>query len=114
MAERLLSSGAAYQKFMAICKAQGGFQEPRMARFRQEIQAGKSGIVTSVDNRRIAKLAKLAGAPSDAGAGVYFNAFIGKKIRKGDVIFTVYAESPGELAYALDYLNSQELISIDE
>jgi thymidine phosphorylase len=31
LAKEILSSGEAYKKFLAICKAQGGFREPEFA-----------------------------------------------------------------------------------
>ena len=38
---------------------------------------------------------------------------IGKKISKGDKLFTIYADAEGELAYALDYFNdTNHLITI--
>jgi thymidine phosphorylase len=54
-----------------ICKAQGGFREPEFALYKEDIKAEKSGIVTEIDNRRLAKIAKLAGAPHDSKAGGY-------------------------------------------
>jgi thymidine phosphorylase len=39
-------------------------------------------------------------------AGVLYNAQLGKKINKGDLLFSIYSESIGELEYAKEYLNS--------
>lgn len=104
----ILESGKAYAKFMAICKAQGGFRNPVLGKLQHEVLAEKNGKVVEIDNRRLAKIAKLSGAPGDAGAGVLFFAPIGKSIVKGETLFTIYADSKGELAYALNYLNSQK------
>jgi thymidine phosphorylase len=57
----ILSSGRALHKFMAICEAQGGFREPPVAALRHEIVAQTSGTVEAIDNRRLARIAKLAG-----------------------------------------------------
>ncbi len=114
-ARSILETGKAFQKFTAICKAQGGFQEPKFAKFSFDVLAEGNGIVKSIDNRKLARIAKLAGAPKEPCAGVLFNASLGKKINKGDVLFRIYAESTGELEYATTYLNSlNDLIIINE
>ena len=61
-------------------------------------------MITEIDNRRLAKVAKLAGAPKSPSAGVYFSAPLGTKVVKGQTLFTVYAQAEGELKYALEYL----------
>lgn len=102
-AEVLLDSGAAWKKFHAICEAQGGFTEPVAAPFHQPVHAVADGWVRSIDNRRLAKVAKLAGAPGALVAGLDCHLRIGHAVRKGDVLFEVHARSRGELEYALDY-----------
>ena len=112
MARDILDSGDAYRKFMDICKAQGGFREPGFAPYHRDILAEKDGTVKHIDNRKLAKIAKLAGAPFDRKAGVWFEAPLGRKVKKGDKLFTIYAESSGELAYALRYLKEEEVVTI--
>lgn len=104
----ILESGQAYAKFMAICRAQGGFKNPKTGNLQHQVLAEKNGKVVEIDNRRLAKIAKLSGAPSDAGAGVLYLAPLGKQLVEGEPLFTIYAESKGELAYALKYLKSQK------
>ena len=98
-----LQSGTAWRKFQAICHAQGGMREPPRARFTQVVQATGAGRVAAIDNRRLARLAKLAGAPRAPSAGLDFHAPLGTEIRRGEPLFTLHAESPGELEYALSY-----------
>jgi thymidine phosphorylase len=102
----ILESGEAYGKFVAICKTQGNFREPKYARYRFDIPSGRAGTVLSVDNRKLARIAKLAGAPQSPSAGVLYNAPIGRKVKKGDILFTIYSESEGELTYSRNYLES--------
>lgn len=106
-AKTLLDNGLAEAKFMAICEAQGGFREPRPPRHRAPFLTAKGGRITSIDNRLIARIAKLAGAPRQQGAGVYLQAAIGETVSGRDPLFEIHAETPGELAYAMDYANSQ-------
>ena len=108
IAKELLESGKAFEKFKAICEAQGRFTEPEYAKYKHEVKAKKSGIVININNRRLAKVAKLAGAPDDPSAGIEFLAPIGTKIETGQILFNIYAEAKGELAYALDYLQNEE------
>lgn len=107
-ARHILESGKAYEKFMAICKAQGRFDEPPLAKYQHEIKAEHSGTVVKVDNRKLAKIAKLAGAPDDKASGVDFLAPVGTEIEKGQILYVIHAESEGELAYALEYYHSQK------
>jgi thymidine phosphorylase len=108
-AEELLESGAAYEKFERICIAQGGFREPVVASLQQVITSDRSGRVSALDNRKIARVAKFAGAPDDAGAGLTLDVRIGDKIAVGQPLMTLYAETPSELAYAMNYARSVEL-----
>jgi thymidine phosphorylase len=57
----------------------------------------------AIDNRKIAKLAKLAGAPDEWAAGVELHVRLGDVVSAGQPLCTVHADAPGELAYALDY-----------
>ncbi len=107
-AREILANGKAYEKFMAICQAQGGFREPKLAKYQTEILADSSGVVTEINNRKIAKVAKLAGAPKDLAAGVLLHTPLGTEVKAGDVLYTVYAEVEGELNYALEYLRLQK------
>lgn len=103
----ILESGRAWNKFQNICKAQGEWKEPSSAKFRSDVFAKSSGTVSEIDNRKIAKVARLAGAPNSRSAGVYFISPLGKRIEKGDVLYTIHSESEGELEYAFEYLNTQ-------
>ncbi len=104
LAVQTLNSGLAFKKFEAICKAQGGMTMPELAQYQYEIKAHRSGIFTYINNRFIAQLAKLAGAPTAKMAGLDFHFKLGQKITKGEVVFTIHAEAPGELQYALAFL----------
>lgn len=59
------------------------------------------------DNRRLARAAKLAGAPRAPGAGLCLHRRLGNRAEAGEPLFTLYAEAPGELAYALEYVGRQ-------
>jgi thymidine phosphorylase len=101
--QRTLESGSAYAKFERICLAQGGFREPARAKLEQPMVAAKSGRVTSINNRGIAQLAKLAGAPDTPAAGLRMHARLNDQVEQGQPLITLYADSEAELAYPLSY-----------
>lgn len=107
-AKLILESGQAYEKFMAICKAQGRFDLPKLAIYQHEINAKEAGTITRIDNRKLAKIAKLSGAPDDKAAGVDLLTPVGTKVEKGQTLYVIHAESKGELEYALEYYRSQK------
>lgn len=113
-AKQLLESGQAYKKFEAICKAQGRFSKTYVAPYQFEVHAPKFGKIKKIDNRKIAKLAKLSGAPQSKTAGILLNVHLEEEIEKGQLLYTLYAESTGELNYALEYYeNHDDIIQID-
>lgn len=115
MATSVLDSGAAWRKFQAICEAQGGMRVPPRAAYTYPLLSRHRGLVVAIDNRRLASIAKLAGAPKAPAAGVDFHAPLGTHIEIGQPYLTIHAESPGELAYARAYAEAQEnLISLQE
>jgi thymidine phosphorylase len=103
LATQALDSGRAWAKFQRICEAQGGMRSPPVSSQRKTLTAIRGGMLMTVDNRRIARLAKLAGAPEDKAAGVELHVRIGDIVAPGTPLCTVHAESEGELEYALAY-----------
>ena len=113
LAASILDGGQAWSKFQAICEAQGGMRTPPVARHRHSVVAERSGSVSRIDNRRLAKVAKLAGAPTDPSAGIDLYVSVGDVVDADAPVMSVHAGSPGELAYALAYLADQaDLITI--
>ena len=114
LATQALDSGRAWAKFLAICEAQGGFTEPGTASFHAPVLAARAGRVTAIDNRRLAKVAKLAGAPGAALAGLVCNLRLGDPVAAGQPLYTVHAQSPGERDYALAYAHAHpDILSLE-
>jgi thymidine phosphorylase len=115
MATEALDDGRAWTKFQRICEAQGGTRTPPRSHQRQPLLAERAGCVRAIDNRRIARLAKLAGAPDDKAAGVDLQVAVGDAVASGQPLCIVHAEAPGELAYAFDYASmNRDIIAIGE
>ncbi|MBU1992266.1 AMP phosphorylase [Patescibacteria group bacterium] len=97
-AKDLLDSGKANKKFMQMIKAQG---EQRIAiregEFAKHVLAKKTGKVVGIHNKLVARIARTAGAPVDKQAGVYLYKKLGDKVKKGEKLFTIYADNKERL-----------------
>ncbi|MBY0479694.1 MAG: thymidine phosphorylase family protein [Chitinophagaceae bacterium] len=109
-----IDSGEAFDKLISICEAQGEFHEPKKAKYCKIIESAGAGIISEIDNRKIARIAKLAGAPDSAEAGIDFLVQLNQDIGSGQPLFTIHANSPGELEYAYEYYkqNEKQLIKL--
>ncbi len=109
MAQRLLTTGAAYGAMTRIVEAQGGkMPEPDELKPAQKtyiLKAKKSGTVQCIENTMVSKVARLAGAPTDPDAGMYLHKHCGEQVKKGEAILTIYARSTHKLSYAIHALN---------
>lgn len=116
IASTILESGQALKKFEAICKAQGGgmFAIPK-APYTYVVEAWKAGKIISIDNRHIAQLAKLAGAPTYKASGVELLTKLGTIVDKHQPMCIIHAQAKGELDYALAFLQQgHPIFTIEE
>jgi thymidine phosphorylase len=114
MAREILGDGRAWRKFQAICEAQGGMREPPQAPFTRVIPARCAGLVSAIDNRRLGRVARLAGAPHDPGAGLVLHVRLGQRVAIGEPLLTLHAAARGELDYAGTYAGSaREIITLE-
>ena len=104
LATSILESGDAYKKMVEIIKAQGKKQinpdRIKIGRFVYDHLAQRAGKIRSISNECISKIARIAGAPEDAGAGIYLHAHVGDKVKKGEPIFTLFAHNEEERGFA--------------
>lgn len=113
LAAATLESGAAWRKFEAICIAQGGLRTPPRAARSQVVEAPHAGRIESFDNRRLGQVAKLAGAPAAPAAGITLHVHAGNIVERGQPLYTIHAETIGELDYAREYAgNNGEIVAI--
>ncbi|ANY14924.1 thymidine phosphorylase family protein [Bordetella pseudohinzii] len=103
LALRTLDSGLAWEKFARICAAQGGLREPPQAAHVEPLVAPQAGRVVHIDNRKLSRLAKLAGAPERPAAGVSLRLRLGDEVSRGQPWLFLHAQTRGEMAYALEY-----------
>jgi thymidine phosphorylase len=101
IARDILESGRACVKMNALIKAQG--QKPvdlRPGSLCHEVIADSDGVVTEIDNLQMAKIARLAGAPMMRRAGVDLLKKLGSPVKKGDILYRIYAEFPADFKFA--------------
>ncbi|MEM4330882.1 MAG: thymidine phosphorylase [Candidatus Pacearchaeota archaeon] len=118
LARQILESGKAYEKFKEIINEQNkkkDFEERirklKDAKISRDLLAEKSGIIKSIDNKKINLLCRILGAPETKTAGVYLHKKFGK-VEKGEKIITLYSESEMKLKDALRYFEEFEPIVI--
>ena len=109
-AKELLASGAAYKKMKQIIKSQEGnpnIQPGKLpvGKHKVKILARKTGTVQEIDNKRIAKLARIAGSPLDKGSGLYLHKKIGDTVTRREALFTLYAQSEAKFKFAEEQAN---------
>lgn len=103
MAEEILKSGRAWRKFQQIINAQGKKRIPKLAKYSAKVAAKQTGRVKAIENKTIAHLARIAGAPKDAAAGLFLHKKINDRVKKGEALYTIYASSEDRLKYALEF-----------
>ncbi|VVB78808.1 AMP phosphorylase [uncultured archaeon] len=105
-AQKILDSGKAFEKFVQIIKAQeghlDGFEKPM---FSYEVKSKKNARIKHIDNKIINKIARFAGCPEDAAAGIYLYKKKGEIIEKNQVLFTIFAVSEEKLKQAKGLYN---------
>jgi thymidine phosphorylase len=104
LARDILDSGRARLTMAAIVAAQGarGFdwRNPPLGRLTHEVATAAAGVVTAIDCERLSRIARLAGAPNAAGAGVDLLRKIGDPVASGEPLYRIYAENFAELQFA--------------
>jgi thymidine phosphorylase len=102
-ARELIANGAARRKLDEIIDAQGPSPtSARLGSLAREVTAPTAGRIAGVDCLRIATVARLAGAPTDAGAGLKLLKEVGDVVRKGDPLYRIHGAEPSEFGFAVE------------
>jgi thymidine phosphorylase len=112
LAENILRSGKAYEKFETIREIQGRRESPPLGAHIKRIFSEKSGKVTGINNRVISRTAQLVGAPKNPGAGVQLDVHVGDFVDEGDPLLTIYADSDEALSYAVRHWQENQKFNI--
>ena len=82
------------------------------ADYKIAVRASTSGRVAGISNNSIAHVAKLAGAPKDRLAGILLNKKIGYRVKKGEILFTIFAEKRDKLNKAYKCANRIKIFTV--
>lgn len=118
LAQKTLDNGAAYEKFIAMVKGQGGdgsyIENPDRfdrAAVNGELKAKEEGYICSMDTEGIGITAGLLGAGRetkeseiDHSAGIIMKKKLGDRIRKGEVVAELYTATEEKLGKAAAYM----------
>ena len=100
-----LNKGSAYQKFLELVKTQGGrISELKISEKRKFIKSSVDGTIINIDALELGKLSVALGAGRlskedniDYDVGIRLNKLVGNKVKKGDVLATIYYHKNFEL-----------------
>ncbi len=112
IAKDSLCSGRALRKFQEIVSTQGGekkisSQDIRLSGEKIDIKSPKSGRIKLIHNKNLIEICRILGAPYIKEAGIYLHKKTGEKVKRGEVLFTLYAGSPLRLDLALKVLKKK-------
>ena len=101
-ARELLASGAALAKLRRIMAAQGPPPEAAaLGAMTHDVPADRDGVVEAIDCLRVARVARLAGAPTDKGAGVDLFKKLGDPVARGEPLYRIHAAFPADFRFAI-------------
>ena len=117
IAEKILHLGKAKQKMKEIIEAQGGNSGVKLSDIpigdkTYIVKSERKGSVRRIDNKFINMIARAAGAPKDAGAGIYLHVGGGDNIKIKDPLFTIYSEHERKLDNAIELTNKLKPVRI--
>jgi thymidine phosphorylase len=101
IARDILESGRALTKMNALIDAQGrqsAHYTPGPLQL--EVCAERTGVVAAIDNFRLARIARLAGAPMDKGAGVDLLKKLGDPVAAGAPLYRIHSEVRADFEFA--------------
>ena len=102
IARDILESGRALEKFNDIVSAQGASSVSYVSgKLAQDILAPASGRIATIDNLQMARIARLAGAPMDKGAGIDLFKKHGDEVRESEPLYRIYSEFNADFEFAL-------------
>jgi thymidine phosphorylase len=78
-----------------------------------DIAADKDGTVESIDCLRLNRLARMAGAPIDKGAGIMVLKKIGDRVERGEPLYRIYACEHSEFELVAAAANAHSGYRID-
>jgi thymidine phosphorylase len=102
-ARELLESGQALAAMERIIEAQGrNTTDYKLGHLVHEVTAPADGVVAAIDCYRLARIARLAGAPMDKGAGIDLLKKTGEPVKRGMPLYRIHACMKSDFGFAVD------------
>jgi thymidine phosphorylase len=100
IAREILDSGRALASMEAMIDAQGRRTPPPPASRVFEVLSPQAGRVTGIDNLRLARIARLTGAPQVPGAGLDLFVRLDEAVQAGQPLYRLHAQFEADLDFA--------------
>lgn len=112
-----LISGKARAMMQRIIAAQHGdpkvYSETlKLATIQKDIVAEKSWIVKEIDMKVVNMVARTLGSPLDLQTGLYLHKKLGDTVKKGEILYTMYANDESKIRLAKEFLDEKKMYSI--
>ncbi len=113
-----LISGKARAMMQKIISAQHGdpkvlSEKLELAKIKKDIVAEKTGTVKNIDMKIVNVVARTLGSPLDLQAGLYLHKKLGETVKKGEVIYTMYANDQSKIRLAKEMLDEKKMYLIN-
>jgi thymidine phosphorylase len=101
-ARELLDDGSALKQMQKMIDAQGPSTcRSELGPLTADIRSSQDGVVEALDCLRLNRVARMAGAPLDKGAGIKLFKKIGDRVEQGEPVYRIYAFEPSEYDLAV-------------
>ncbi|MBR7159102.1 MAG: thymidine phosphorylase [Alphaproteobacteria bacterium] len=99
-AQEILDSGRALEMIKRLIHAQSRNTPMPLGQLTRDITAPVTGVIESIDGNQINRIAIMAGAPGDAGAGIDLLKSVGDEVEQGEPLYRIHAVKSMEFAFA--------------
>lgn len=116
-AQEILDSKKAYEKFWEIGFAQGATKivkssDIKAGNLSYDVKSDRSGVVKMISSIEIVNIARALGNPRIKEAGLYIHKMPGESVKKGEVLFTMYATADDRLENGKKAVNLEKMYEI--
>lgn len=84
----------------------------KLAKISNDIVAEKNGKVKNIDMKAVNIATRTLGAPLDLQAGLYLHKKLGDTVKKGEMIYTMYANDEGKITLTKELLAQKKMYEI--
>lgn len=115
-----LVSGEAWKYMQKIIKVQNGknsnikSEELKLAKYKKEIKIQNDWVIKNIDMKRLNYVCRTLWAPLDLKAWIYLDNKVWDKLKKWDILCTLYASDELKLDLALKMMKEKSFYKMDD